>query len=130
MALEFVQVIPRLPTRDLRATIAFYTTILGFVTNVQWPEDAPTFVILTRDGTSVGFFEPNEHQPGPPGYAELYIEVTDARSLHAVVAARAAIEWGPEVYAYGRREFALRDPSGYLVILTKRTTDPATTNEP
>ena len=36
------------------------------------------------------------------------------------------IEWGPEVYWYGRREFAIRDPSGYLIIFSEATTDPPT----
>jgi hypothetical protein len=43
---------------------------------------------------------------------------------------RVAIEWGPEVYDYGRREFALRDPDGYLVIFSEETDDPPTTAEP
>lgn len=34
------------------------------------------------------------------------------------------VEWGPEVYADGRREFAIRDPDGKLVILSGETDDP------
>jgi len=30
------------------------------------------------------------------------------------------------VYAYGRREFAIRDPDGNLVILSEATDDPVT----
>jgi hypothetical protein len=40
------------------------------------------------------------------------------------------IEWGPEVYSYGRREFAVRDPDGYLVIFTEPTDEAPTTTEP
>ena len=122
--------IPRLPATDLSRTIAFYTTVLGFAVDVLWPDERPTFVILQRDRTSIAFFEPNEHQPGPPGYAELYIQVTDAAALHRRVSQQAPIEWGPEVYSYGRREFAIRDPDHYLVIFTEPTDEPATTEEP
>jgi hypothetical protein len=40
------------------------------------------------------------------------------------------IEWDPEVYSYRRREFAVRDPNGYLLIFTETTNDPPTTDEP
>ena len=30
-----------------------------------------------------------------------------------------AIEWGPEVYDYGRREFAIKDNNGYLLALSE-----------
>ena len=36
------------------------------------------------------------------------------------------VEWGPEVYAYGRREFAVRDPTGAMLIFSEETDDPAT----
>jgi hypothetical protein len=36
------------------------------------------------------------------------------------------VEWGPEVYRYARRELAVRDPNGYLVILSEETSDPPT----
>jgi catechol 2,3-dioxygenase-like lactoylglutathione lyase family enzyme len=115
---------------DARRTVAFYEQVLGFEVDVAWPEEAPTFFILKRDATSLAFFEPDEHRPDTIGYAELYIEVTDATALHAELAGRVPIEWGPEVYAYGRREFALRDPDAYLVIFTEQTDDPPTTAEP
>lgn len=126
----FTGVTPRLPVRDLRQTIAFYVDRLGFVVELLWPDPHPTFAILQRDAMSLGFFEPTEHQPGPIGYAELYVEVTGCLELSQTLGERMTIEWGPEVYAYGRREFAVRDPNGYLVIFTEPTTDAATTTEP
>jgi catechol 2,3-dioxygenase-like lactoylglutathione lyase family enzyme len=110
--------------------MAFYTAHLGFEIDVAWPESHPTFTILRRDATSIGFFEPSEHQPGPIGYAELYVEVTEAAALHASLVPRLPIEWGPEIYAYGRREFAIRDPDRYLIIFTEPTGEPPTTSEP
>ena len=71
-----------------------------------------------------------EHQPGPIGYAELYIEVTGARASNAFLEARVPIEWGPEVYSYGRREFAIRDPDRDLIISTEVIEEPPATSEP
>jgi catechol 2,3-dioxygenase-like lactoylglutathione lyase family enzyme len=80
---RFESVIPRLPVRDLPATVDFYTRRLRFQIDVAWPRQKPTFVIMRRGGTRFGFFELNEHQPGPPGYAELHIEVEGVSELHA-----------------------------------------------
>jgi hypothetical protein len=49
-----------------------------------------------------------------------------APSAHARVKVQTAIEWGPEVYAYRRREFAFRDPDGNSVIVSEVTSDPLT----
>ena len=121
---------PRLPVGDLSRTVAFYRELLAFEVDVSWPHGRPTFVILRRDKTTIGFFEPSEHQPGPIGYAELYLEVVDARGLHDALKPRMAIEWGPEIYSYGRLEFAIRDPDGYLIIFTEPAAASPTTREP
>ena len=128
--IRFRQIVPRLPVADLERTLAFYRDRLGFAADLLWPEPAPTFAILVRDDTSLAFFTPTPERPGRPGYAEISIEVTDAAALHAALAPHRAIEWGPEVYAYGRREFAVRDPDDYLLIFSEPTDDPPTTGEP
>ena len=51
------------------------------------------------------------------------------RDLHKSLLDRVTIEWGPEVYSYGRREFAIRDPDSYLLIFTEATEDPPTCPE-
>ncbi len=126
----FSHVIPRLPVISIPRTIAFYTQILGFEVDVLWPDEEPTFVIVRRDDVSVGFFLPDEHRPDVGGYAELYVEVADMAPLIALIGTRVPIEWGPEVYSYGRREFAIRDPDSYLIVFTEPTDDPPTTAEP
>lgn len=127
---RFEQLTPRLPVADLDRTLTFYREVLGFRPSVLWPDDEPTFAILDRDRTSVGFFVADEARAGGVGYAELYIRVPDAEGLHAELKERCPIEWGPEVYSYGNREFALLDPDGYLIIFTEPTRDPPTTSEP
>lgn len=127
----FEHLTPRLPVADLARTLAFYRDRLGFRVSVLWPDRTePTFAILERDSVSVGF----NHRDGPDDpqdrNAELYIRVRDAAGLHAALRDELPIEWGPEVYTYGRREFAICDPDGYLVIFTEPTDDPPTIDEP
>lgn len=130
---------PRLPVVELERTIDFYTRRLGFAIDVLWPETRPTFAILCRDAASVAFFERDDPEPAPvrsdpepaPARgAELYIETDDVRAVYESVDGAVSVEWGPEVYSYGRLEFGLRDPDGYLVIFTEPTDEPPTTGEP
>jgi len=120
-------VVPRLPVADLGRTIAFYIRVLGFQVSVLWPDDRPTFAILDRDAVSLGFFTPDAHRGQVTiGTADLYLGTEDVPGLHAAIKDVVTVEWGPEVYVYGRREFAVRDPDGYLLIFTEPTDDPPT----
>ena len=123
-------VTPRLPVADLARTVAFYARVLGFEVSVLWPADRPTFAILDRDDVSLGFFATDAHRGRVTiGTADLYLGTADVRALHAAIRDEVAVEWGPNVYFYGRREFAVRDPDGYLLIFTEPTDDPPTCGE-
>ena len=120
-------VIPRLPVADLGRTVAFYTRVLGFQVGVLWPDDRPTFAILDRDAVSLGFFAPEAHRGEVRiGTADLYVATEDVRAVHAAVKDVVPVEWGPEVFFYGRREFAVRDPDGSLLIFTEPTDEEPT----
>jgi catechol 2,3-dioxygenase-like lactoylglutathione lyase family enzyme len=116
-----------LPVADLRRTLAFYRETLGFEAAVLWPEGRPSFCILERDGVGLGFFTPDEHRPASAtGSGELSLDTEGVLALHERLKGKVAVEWGPEVYFYGRREFAVRDPDGYLLIFSEETDDPPT----
>lgn len=128
--MTITDITPRLPVGDLQRTISFYRQTLGFRIEVSWPDEHPSFVVLTRDKASVGFYLHNEHRTGAIGDAELYVEVDDAMAFHAALLGKVPIEWGPEVYSYGRLEFGIRDPDSYLLIFSELTNDAPTTDEP
>ena len=123
---RFLNVMPRLPVTDLQQTIAFYTRIIGFTVGGLWPENAPTFVLLDRDNVCIQFYVADASTGEAVGKGTLSFDVGDVTETHRSLAGRATIEWGPEVYWYGRREFAIRDPNGYLIIFSEQTTDPPT----
>ena len=127
---RFERLTPRFPVSDMPGMLAFYRDVLGFQLDVRWPDDDPTFVILQKDAARVAFFSGDRVGPRGRGGVELYIDVPDAQSLHDELAQRVTIAWGPEVYSYGCREFAVLDPEGYMVIFTEATEDAPTTTEP
>lgn len=128
--MAFRHVTPRLPVGDLRRSLEFYGGLLGFKTEVLWPEGEPVFAIVRRGGVRVGLFTGERAGPERRGHVELYIEVDDATAVHERIAPTWPIDWGPEVYSYGRREFAVLDPDGAMIIFTEPTTEPPTTAEP
>jgi catechol 2,3-dioxygenase-like lactoylglutathione lyase family enzyme len=126
--LSIRSVSPRLPVRDIARTIAFYRDMLDFEVGGVWPDDGPTFVILERDGVRLQFFtpEPPLRENASMPEVVLHFDVDNALAFHANLAPHVRVEWGPEVYWYGCREFAFRDPDGYMVILSESTDDPPT----
>src|SRR5262249_15571888 len=115
---RFLKVAPRLPVGDLPRAVEFYTATLGFAPRLMWPEEAPTFAMLERDDVSVQLHAAEGFDGECAGNVMLSFDVSDVPALHAKLKERMAVEWGPEVYWYGRREFAIRDPNGYVIIFS------------
>ncbi|MGH7469153.1 MAG: VOC family protein [Longimicrobiales bacterium] len=128
--IRYTGVVPRLPVQDLNRTIRFYADLLGFQCTLLWPDHLPTFAILDRDEVSLQFYLAGSQPGTQSGHGILSFDVNDARGVHATLVDRVAIEWGPDVYTYGRREFAILDPDGYMVIFSEQTGDAPTVDEP
>lgn len=124
------KVTPVFQTQDLMGTIDFYTNVLGFTVDVLNPPEKPTFCILEHGEIRIQFFLPSffdeEHiqQQEPCLTGQIYIEVENILELYESIKDRVKIEWGPEVYHYGRREFAIKDNNGYNIAFTEPTDDP------
>ncbi len=131
-------VTPFLAARDIGATVAFYTTHLGFRAVTLHPPEKPTLAILDATdpatGTRLGslMFD-STLWPGEPAMTgQLHLDLgpqgtgsSRVAALLACMGDAAKVEWGPEVFDYGRRECSIKDPSGYSVVLSEETDDPA-----
>lgn len=118
---------PRLAVASIPASWRFYRDALGFACAHPDPSDSDGFVIVQRDGLGLQLVLARADQS--PGQATVWIQVADAAAEHERVKVHAAIEWGPEVYWYGCREFAVLDPDGHRIIFSSPTSEPPTCSD-
>ncbi len=112
---------PYFPVGDVEHAAEHYERVLGFHRDYVGGSP-PHFAILSRDGLAIMLrmvpapdrIVPNE---GQGGTWDAFFWVRDVRALHAELQARGAeIVYGPVVQeAYHMEEFAVRDPSGYVL---------------
>lgn len=121
---------PRLHVADFAASLAFYRDVLGFTVETVFPPQAPSFAILIRDRVALQLGGPGgKKDAATPATCTLYFDVRDVQGEHARLKELVPIAWGPEVFFYQRREFAVRDPDGHLIVLSGPTDDPVTCRE-
>src|SRR4051812_25921444 len=121
---------PRLHIADYARSVAFYRDALGFSVDATFPEEHPQFALLSRDGVGLQIGGPAAKKAAAdPPTVTLYLDVDDARELHAALKDTVTIEWGPEVFFYQRREFAFRDPDGHLIVVSEETDDAPTASD-
>lgn len=111
---------PYLPVPDVSALGAHYRDVLGF--SLEYAGGSPPeFAIYSRDGCAVMLrrvapaakIVPNEAQGGT---WDVFFWVQGVDALHEeLVAKGASIAYAPVVQPYGMKEFAVRDPLGYVL---------------
>ncbi len=120
---------PMLQAKDIGETVRFYTEVLGFTVDAVWPEDDPTFCSLDHGPVHVMFYcgeAAAEAPAGPALSGHLYLYTDDVLALHERLRDKVEVLWGPEVYSYGMREFAIREINGYTLAFGQPTTEPPT----
>jgi uncharacterized glyoxalase superfamily protein PhnB len=127
---HFLSIEPRLHVHDFGKSLAFYRDVLGFEATTLFPVQQPSFAMLRRDRVclQVGGIDARRAATAA-STSTFWIDVVDVNGLHGQLRGRTEIEWGPEVFFYGRREFAVRDPDGNLLVFSEETRDPPTCRE-
>lgn len=109
--------------RDVDASIAFYTTRLGFTLIRQY---GPAMAILERDGlqlwlagppASASRPMPDGRVPEPGGWARIVVEVSDLDALVASLRADSTAFRNDVIAGPGGRQVLIEDPSGNAVEL-------------
>ena len=106
---------PVLRTWNLRATITFYTEVLGF--ECESLSEEQVWASLRRDGVAIMLAGPNQHEGDkvPAFTGSLYFHTDDVDTLWQRLKDRARICYPIENFEYGMREFAIYDNNGYLL---------------
>ena len=111
---------PYFPVADVAAIGAYYERVLGFQREYA-AGDPPEFAVYSRDGAPLmfrrvrepGLIRPNEQQGGA---WDVFFWIIDADVLYReLTSAGAAVVYEPTVQPYGMKEFAVRDPNGYVL---------------
>ena len=109
---------PIVAVRDTKASIPFYTEVLGFELRME----GERYALLARDEAGVMLLggADEENQRATAMHVSAYIWVADLDGLWAELAPRLeALPEGrvraPFTQPYGMREFHLKDPDGFLL---------------
>ena len=112
---------PYFIVRDLLTSIKYYHEILGFDDPPLWG-DPPTFAMPQRDGFIFMLKQAEEGTEiktnrDQSGYWDAYVWIQDADALFAEFQASGAIiDYAPHIqHDYDMKEFAVRDPDGYVI---------------
>src|SRR4029077_3711098 len=113
------QIAPVFFTRDIPATLAYYTGKLGFACLGMW-QDPPVYAIVARDQQVIHFRCAEPPTANPDKYADelldAYLSIDDADALYTEYASR-DVECTRELSnAPGNsREFVVKDCDGRLL---------------
>ncbi len=117
---QLLSIAPYFYVRDVQKSAVYYSDKLGFVHDL-FRGDPPYFCQTRRDGMTVMLAlaeDPTKVRPNSKdGEAwDAYVTIADSESLFQELKERGAeIVYEPSVTFYGHREFAVRDPDGYIM---------------
>ena len=116
---------PILWTKDLRQTISFYETVLGFTSKSNFPN----FATLTRENVEVMFIVPQDEPedckdpndkpvffPKPLLTGSIFIVTDQVEELWEFVKDKATIKTAIADREYWMRDFSILDNNGYELV--------------
>jgi uncharacterized glyoxalase superfamily protein PhnB len=110
--------IPMLETRDLEATIEYYTRTLGFDLDATWPSEGPlTWCRVVAGDVALMFMVPDDDAPpsDPTITGQLYCYPPDVDALWAELRGKVEVVSPIADWDHGMREFQIRDCNGYVL---------------
>ena len=116
--MKFQAITPLMETKDLQATISFYTEILGFTLRGTFEHEGTTiWCRLCKDSVHIMFSLPNTEM----NYGQilltgsLYIYLDGVDEFWEKIKDKVEVVYPPENFEYQMREFAVKDNNGYVI---------------
>ena len=119
--MPFKRVTPNLMVHNVTLSLRFYEQALGLERRLTVPEREPyVFVSLVAGDVEI-FLNQNQSETKPSaGGISLYVDVENLdQLLERVEEHGVKIEVALNETFYGTREFAVRDPDGYMIIFAE-----------
>jgi catechol 2,3-dioxygenase-like lactoylglutathione lyase family enzyme len=116
------RVLPALLVSDMRRSMDFYIDVLGFTQTGYYPiESNPIRTEVRRDGVAIILYsEAFRGDDGAPAFSgALYLFPESVPRLADELRGRVPFAWGPHETDFGVREFAIRDPDGYMLVFAE-----------
>ena len=123
--LHMATISPCFPVADVGATIRWYEKHLGFQSE-PFPEKEPfVFAMLTRDEIEImlqrvhGYQKPDLYASRDGGVWNAYIRMEGVKEFYESVREKVEIIQPLHQQPYGRWEFEVRDPNGYILVFSE-----------
>lgn len=109
---------PIFETRDLKETVEYYSTVLGFECEGMWPEGhTPCWADMRRGNATIMLTsrKENSDHAKPAFTGSIYLYPEDVDELWDELKDKADVSYEIETFDYGMREFGILDCNGYLL---------------
>lgn len=116
MKTKFEHLCPLLWTKNMKETLKFYKTVLGFKI-IEYSKDW-NWALISRNGIELMFSKPlvkKEFKSGAKFTGSFYFSVTDADVLWKELKSKTKVCYPIDSFEYGMREFAVYDNNGYVL---------------
>ncbi len=118
--MEYGPIVPTIKVASMKASLAFYTDVLGFAVKWSWSNEArfeetnqPEFACI-ECGAAVLFLSESSGGSESSLFVEMpFVENVDA--LAEGLKGRVEMKEVPTSRAWGSREFSLKDPDGHTL---------------
>lgn len=113
--MQLQAITPMLWVDDIRATIDYYVSVLGF-DEADYSQDWG-WGVVEKHKVRIMLSKPNAHMPyeKPQFTGSFYIRTDDADAWWNYYKERAEVLYPIEDFDYGMREFAIKDCNGYII---------------
>lgn len=126
--MKIKQLIPELLVEDMEKTLRFYQDILGFKSEIIFPEKKPIFAQVGKDDIHIMLYHRSEFQKEIPklkqikmgGSMLLYFKVEKIKDFYDQIKNKVNIIQSLHKTEYGSLEFTTEDCNGYLLAFSQR----------
>ena len=129
--MKYTKLTPNLVVREVQAAVQFYQSVLGFEPGISVPDTPPYVFASVTNGAGLEIFFNDQKAVAEDypalakdplgGTLTLFLECEGIEDVQkAVEKSGAEIVMPLKTQFYGMREFAFRDPQGWIVTMAER----------